>query len=271
MKYKLHPYERAVGIFLGMTILGSLFVLSTLAVKQHWFEDEVSYITYVSNGSRIFAGSAVIYKGFKVGAIDSIEFSPDDKIEVVFNVYKKYSHHLIEGSQMKVGMSLLGEKYFEIIKPETQAPLLAENTKIPAIESIDLMKQLGDNLLTKVDSILGNLDQTLAHTTVVTKELEEHLPYVIKKAPDMTRDASNMMSGMNKIVIQMNELQPLMRQLATRLPEGTEKAVNALEESIIVLRAMQKSFFLSGGAEEARAEIKEERAKKQIKRSPASK
>jgi phospholipid/cholesterol/gamma-HCH transport system substrate-binding protein len=267
MKYKYHSYEKFVGLFIVSAILGSLFVFFTLMIKQNWLAEEVQYTTLVSNGDKVYEGSPIMYKGFQIGEIDDVKFE-DDRVQVHYSILKKYQKYVTMGSKLKISSSLFGDKSFQILKPDVVSKKVIPNhSEILASEDDDVMKKMQDEMVVKVDGILKNVDKTLANTAVLSDEMKKHLPTMLKQAPTMTKDAAKIMSGVSKLVEEMNRMQPVMKAMATQMPAMTSKAVDALEETTVVLRAMQKTYFLRGNAEEAREELKNERSK----RKPAKK
>jgi phospholipid/cholesterol/gamma-HCH transport system substrate-binding protein len=53
---------------------------------------------------------------------------------------------------------------------------------------------------------------------------------------------------------EMNKALPLLQQVAPEFPRTSRRAMEALDETVVTLKALQKSFILRGGAKEVREE-----------------
>ena len=68
-------------------------------------------------------------------------------------------------------------------------------------------------------------------------------------------------TNLNRLTGELNKLSPAVEVLAPELPRTSRRAVEALDEMVVLLKAMQKSFLLRGSVRE----VKEDEA-----RQPAS-
>ena len=90
-------------------------------------------------------------------------------------------------------------------------------------------------------------------------------------------DKPKTMKQMAILTTELNKFLPIMQELAPKLPEVSQRGVEALSEAVIVLKAMQKSFLLRGAVkdvQEEQAKLREEESKKKSeteKRDPANK
>jgi phospholipid/cholesterol/gamma-HCH transport system substrate-binding protein len=277
MKYKFNPFERAVGLFLSFAFFGSVAIGVGIAVKKNWFEDKVSFITYVDSASNIRPGSSVFMAGLKVGRIDNIELDVTKKVKIQFHVLKKFQNSLTKGSKVHfIRPFIIGDKVLSITPGEDRGELLAEGSSISNESSMDLMEIVShgkiESMITKVDRILGNVDgltsqindnkklqQTIDNMAFASNELRKVLPLVSKNSSHINTSLENLAT----LTTGLKEMQPVLMDLAKKLPEGSDKTMTLLNESVIVLQAMQKSLLLRGSVEEVKKE-------NEIKRMPAS-
>jgi phospholipid/cholesterol/gamma-HCH transport system substrate-binding protein len=287
MKYKFNPFERAVGLFLLVSIFGSFFFGVGIAVKKNWFEEKIYFTTSTDSASNIRSGSSVEMSGLKIGRIEDVDLDENLQINVRFSILKKYAKMMKTGVKAQFSRSfIIGDKVLSLTKSENTAPLLAEGAKIPSEEAMDLMDLMtGDkfqSMLGKLEKTLNNLNETvgigkdialqlgdkkqlkvtLDNMAFASKELRKFIPQIVDNAPTMTKDVAQIVRNLTVITDGLKDMQPVMKDMAKNFPEGSKKAMEALNESVVVLRAMQKSFMLKGAVEELK--------KEEGQRSPAS-
>ena len=287
MNYKFHPFERAVGIFLMTTMVGSLSTLAGIAVKKNWFDERIHFATHVASATNIRVGSSVLINGLKVGSIDEVELDPNQEIKVTFSIFKKYRRHITAGSHVKFSRHfLVGEKILSITQGKAQGPLIAAGSVLPSEKVMDIAELLDgqkfQDMMGKLDGILNNIDATVAlgkgiaaqvnekqsirktldNIAYSSAEVRKMLPHVVERAPLITKNLNTIMENLQAVTAGL-------KAASTNLPEGGAKTMDLINESIIVVRAMQKSFFLRGSVEEVKTETAE-REKAEVHRRPAS-
>jgi phospholipid/cholesterol/gamma-HCH transport system substrate-binding protein len=284
MQYKFNPFERAVGFFLISTLVGSVVLGLGLAIKKSWFEEKNYYSSYVHSASNIRVGSAVYIAGLKIGSIENVDLDHTHQIKVTYSVRKKYANNLTVGTKAHfVRPFVIGDKVLNLIQGPESKELIASGSELATIESTDLLEILNgkkiEQLVTRFDSITTHLNDLLDVSKNIAlqvgekdkvKKIVENVAFAskqLKNAPQMVQDTSKILSNLNSLSSQLKELQPVFAQVAQKLPEGSQKTVELLNESVTILQAMQKNFFIKGHVEE----IKQEKAKLiEQQRLPAS-
>lgn len=283
MKYKFNPYERAVGLFISVAIAGSFFVGIGVAVKKNWFEEKIAYVTYVESASNLRTGSSVYMSGLRVGKIDKIEIDLIHNIKVTFSVIKKYSNKMTVGSKVEfIRPFILGDKALTLHKGPADSKMLLPGDALPVHDSMDILEMLSgkklENVISKVESILNNMDETLAISkdialqigdkkklkramddlSFASSEVRKVIPHLTSRVPESSQHMAKTIQNLSLITTSLREIQP----------EGSKKAVDLLSESLIILKGMQKSFFLKSNVQEVREELAEEKKEKDL-RKPA--
>jgi phospholipid/cholesterol/gamma-HCH transport system substrate-binding protein len=274
MKYKFNPYERAVGLFLIVAISGSAVVGLTIAIKKSWFEEKVEFVTYTSSASNLRSGSAVLMSGLKVGNIQKIELDPIHKVKITFDVLKTYTSTITDGTKVQfVRPFIIGDKVLTLIRGESGGQVLTPGKTLPVNETVDLLDILGgaraEHLMARLDSILLNLDQTLVlgkdivfqvsdkrkvqkiieNLNFASSEVRKILPHLTSKVPGASEQLVKTIDNLTVITTGLKEIQPT----------GSKKTIELLNESVVTLKAMQRSFLLKGHVKE----VKEERDKQE--------
>lgn len=144
-------------------------------------------------------------------------------------------------------------KTFDRIDP------LVKNLNAMSVEVISLSKQLTHN-----DNI-GEMVQYLAATT---KEFNQMMPVMKEKAPTIYSEMSTLVKNLNVLTEEFKVIIPALKEIAPDLPHASRRAVEALDQAVVFLKATQKSFVLKGSAEEVKKEEMEAKkvddAKKRI-------
>lgn len=141
---------------------------------------------------------------------------------------------------------------------------LVRNASALTGEAHTLLKAANkDQQLVKV---IGNLVD-------ITNELHKAMPEISKQSPEMLGHLSKIARNMAVLTDELQKTLPAMQKLAPEIPRASERAIEALDETVVTLKALQKSFLLRGNAREVREEeaiarkVKEEAEKSRV---PAS-
>lgn len=137
-------------------------------------------------------------------------------------------------------------KIFDRINP------LLENMNVMAIEVTKLTRQG-----TK-DERFGVVMKEMA---AVAKELGIVLPVLKEKSPEMFQNTERLITNLSQLTDQFKLLTPAFTEIAPELPRASRRAIEALDETVVLLKAMQKSFFLRSNAQEVREEEKKQQRK----------
>ena len=99
-----------------------------------------------------------------------------------------------------------------------------------------------------------NLGVVLGNLAVTTNQLNEIIPAVRAKAPKLGDDMSKIVQNLAVLTENFKLLTPTIVQMAPGLPKTSRRAVEALDEAVVLLKAMQKSMFIRGSVQEVREE-----------------
>jgi phospholipid/cholesterol/gamma-HCH transport system substrate-binding protein len=144
-------------------------------------------------------------------------------------------------------------KMFDRIDP------LLKNLNTMSVEVIKLSK-----MATKDE----NLAVVLKNVAKTTDEINDMLPVIKEKAPEMAKDITKLVKNMNLLTDEFKVVLPALAEIAPHLPRTSRRAVEALDEAVVLMKAMQKTFLVKGSAQEVREEEMAREAK-QKERKPA--
>lgn len=129
------------------------------------------------------------------------------------------------------------------------------------------------NVLLKAANKDQQLVKVVGNLVAITNELHRAMPEITKHSPEMLGHLSKIARNMAVLTDELQKTLPAMQKLAPEIPRASERAIEALDETVVTLKALQKSFLLRGNAREVREEeaiakkVKEESEKSRV---PAS-
>lgn len=167
---------------------------------------------------------------------------------------RKLGEYLSEMTEMIGNLKSLAQAFTDkkrtvsLVKTFDQIEPLVKNLNTMSIEVIKLSKQATRS---------ENLGQVMGNLAVTTEELNNLIPEFKKKAPHMTSDITKIVENLAILTENFKLLTPALTEIAPELPRTSRRAVEALDEAVVLLKAMQKSMFLKGSVEDVREEESE--------------
>jgi phospholipid/cholesterol/gamma-HCH transport system substrate-binding protein len=300
MAIKFNKFERVAGLFILVAIVGCLVAAVSVAVKQGWFEKKTYFTTQFENADGIHPGTVVQMAGLRAGSVEDVELQANNRIKVSFYVLGKFQSRIRKDSHAQlIRPFIIGDRVLEVTVGNEEVAMLAENSEMGSEETMDIMtlmsgKTMG-NYLAKVsgllenvhevlvafsnkertrsvvkmfdhiDPLLTNLDQMSTEVTKLGREINKVLPEMNKQNARVGQDIGLMVQNLNQLTNDMKTLGPAMQAVGKDMPQVALRAVEALNEATVMIKAMQKSMFIRGNIQE----VREEEAK-DPRRIPAS-
>lgn len=112
-----------------------------------------------------------------------------------------------------------------------------------------------------------NLKKTLKQTAVLTKELNVILPELNRQNPELAKNLAQLTSSLSQMTEDFKSVTSMLKNYGPEVPTVAKRALEALDEATILMKAMQRNFFLRSSVQEVNREESEE-VKKGI-RTPA--
>lgn len=286
MQVKFNHYERVAGLFVLTAILGAVVFTGVTAVQKGWFAKKVPFQTLVTSADGLFEGTPVKVSGLRAGEVTSVELQSASEVVVHFEVLEKFKEHIRQDSVAQVVRPfVIGDKAIEISVGSKESPEIAPNGTLISAAGFDMMdlvsgrklapflgslEGLMTNLSTlaqafadpkrtqamirmfdRVEPLISNLDKMSIQVTTLTKDLNGVIPEMRQYSPQLGKDLSRLVSDLNVLTTAMA---PTMKEVGPELPRASKRALEALDEVVVVLKALQKSFLMSGNVKEVRAE-----------------
>lgn len=115
---------------------------------------------------------------------------------------------------------------------------LVKNLNTMSLEVIKLSKQATHD---------DGVQKLVTNLAVTTREINKVLPELNEQNPQLAKDLAVMTSNLS---VMTKALGPAMKEVEGELPGASVKLIQALNETVVVLKAMQKSFFMKSNVKE---------------------
>lgn len=125
----------------------------------------------------------------------------------------------------------------------------------------------GVNVLLSDVNSKGQLKTVVANLVSMTNELTRVLPVLAKDSPQLAADLAKIAKNMAILTDEVQKSMPMFKEVAPELPRASRRAIEALDETVVTLKALQKSFILRGNVQDVRAE---EKKRDEAGRQPAA-
>lgn len=176
---------------------------------------------------------------------------------------KKLGNYLSDMGHMMSSLKGLAEALLDKRRTQSMVQIfdrvdpLMKNLNSMSLEVIKLSKQASKD--EKLGVVLGEL-------AITTKEINAMIPEMNKQAPELGKNISQLVQNLAVLTEQFKVVIPALAEIAPDLPHASRRAVEALDEAVVLVKAMQRSFFMRGNVED----VREEEALEPKKRVPAS-
>lgn len=165
------------------------------------------------------------------------------------------------------------ERSKDIISIFDQLQPLVHNLNTMSYEASTVLKDANRNkkLVHVVDQLLittQELNKMLPEVNKVVPEIAKMAPVLAEEGPKVASDLQKIAANMAVLTDEMQNTLPAikaaMAELGPEIPRATRRAMEALDETVVTLKALQKSFLLRSNARE----VREEEAVREQNRTP---
>lgn len=194
-------------------------------------------------------------------SVGSIDAKPVGELAVLEHVPTMDMMDLLSGRTLGPQFELLG-RITENLKFVAEAFLDPKRSQA-LVRMFDELAPLMKNAssLTKEANVIlkgMNRDQQLVtmmgNLAAITGEVHRLLPQVAKESPEMLTHLAKIAKNMAILTDEVQKTLPAMQALAPEIPRASQRALEALDQTVVTLKALQKSFLLRGSVREVREE-----------------
>ncbi len=134
-------------------------------------------------------------------------------------------------------------------KDRTEAMIRAFDRIDPLMKNMNTMS-LGVGKLTQ-ELNKSELQKVVNNLASLTDEMNKILPVLNEQNPELAKDLGVMTQN---LAVVLKALGPAVQGIGPELPDASHRLMEALNETVIVLKAMQKSFFFRSNVREVKEE-----------------
>jgi phospholipid/cholesterol/gamma-HCH transport system substrate-binding protein len=288
---KFNKYERIAGLFVVIACAGAVAATAVAAIKKGWFATKVPYSLVVGTADGLRIGTPVTISGFRAGEVSDVELMSAEKIVVHLELVEKYAKEIHEDAQaMIIRPFIFGDKTIEITVGSESAAHLPPHSVLKVQATMDIMdlvsgKTLGPVLGTleglmanmsrlaqafadpkrteafvkmfdRMDPLIVNMSKMSIEVTKLTGELNQFVPQLRQESPQIGTELSQLVGQLHRLT---TTIEPVFKDIGPDLPRVSRRAIEALDEVVVTLKAMEKSFFLRGNVKDVKEEEVEQR------------
>ena len=143
-------------------------------------------------------------------------------------------------------------------KKRTESLIKTLDRMEPLVKNLNQMS-LGMITMSSAFNKNRRLDTLMGGMADLTTEMRVILPELAKETPQMGKQMGQLIGSLSVLAKEFEKIAPAIREVAPDLPRTSRRAVEALDEAVILLKAMQKSIFLRGNVEDVREQEAKER------------
>lgn len=163
------------------------------------------------------------------------------------------------------------ERSKDIVRIFDELRPLTQNMNIMAKQVGDLLRDSNKNkqlvhTINSLAAMTGELNKLLPEMNKIVPELAGVAKDSPKLASDMAKIAANLAVLTDEMSSTLPALKETLHEVGPEVPRAARRAMEALDETVVTLKALQRSFILRSNAQE----VREEEAERDRKRQPAN-
>jgi phospholipid/cholesterol/gamma-HCH transport system substrate-binding protein len=172
MKFSIRHAEKIVGAFVILALAVLVLVVIMLGRSQRWFSRDYQYKCYFRSGDGLSQNMPVLFKGFTIGYVKTVELTDDDSVEVIFTVFDTYNDRVMEGSIVDISVSPIGLGSQFLFYPGRGENQHKEGDIIPILNSIE-SRRLTAMGYTDIPTYSDGINSIVNQVNILLHELNE--------------------------------------------------------------------------------------------------
>ena len=215
-----------VGLFIIITSVMILSFVGYVAYKKGFFAKQHTYTLSSKSGENLTEGMPVVFSGFKIGRVDSLELNSDGLVMIKIKVTDQHIKWIRADSIFILEKPLIGSARIYIATANLNSPPLPE-TVIPQIVEVNdindaiknikpILEKIGsiaDNIETLISNLAdpdGDLSKILSNTRNVTLQADG----ILKKVDAMAEKTDEQLYGSQGVLA---HVQTILKDLIVKL------------------------------------------------------
>jgi len=236
MHFRIKHFDRYVGIFVVFALALIIVTLVFIARGQKWFEKRYHYTVVFHKVPGLKGGTGVTISGMEVGTVKMLRLTPQNKVELILEIFETYKNHIRQDSVATITSGLLSGKSVEISMGSPTQPPLPEGGTIASQEAkelTDILKEIDVKApLKKVDEALENvksITEKLNHPKGDLFKLLRNVEFVTAQLKDGGGSLGAILQD-EKMHRELSAAIASIRRSATNIEETTQNAQKISQE-----------------------------------------
>ena len=215
-----------VGLFIIITSVMILSFIGYVAYKKGFFAKQHTYALSSKSGENLTEGMPVVFSGFKIGQVDSLELNSDGLVMIKIKVPDQHIKWIRADSIFILEKPLIGSARIYIATANLNSPPLPE-TVIPQIVEVNDINNAIKNIkpiLEKIGSIADNIETLIANladpdgdlTKILsnTRNVTVQADGILKKVDAMAEKTDEQLYGSQGVLA---HVQTILKDLIVKL------------------------------------------------------
>ncbi len=228
--------EFKVGLFVIITSILIIVAVGYLAYSKGFFTREYIYTLSSKTGEDISEGMPVLFSGFKIGRVETVELNDQGLLLIKIRVPEQHTKWIRSSSTFSLYKPLIGSSRLIVTTENLNSPELSTKTipEITIINDINETIKKGQPTLVKLDKIVTNIEkitanlakkETLIEMAVGTPESAKSVDASLKKIKDILVKTDEQLYGVDGTL-------PLIRKILKDIIVKLEKLNAALDNAV---------------------------------------
>jgi phospholipid/cholesterol/gamma-HCH transport system substrate-binding protein len=228
--------EFKVGLFVIITSILIIVAVGYLAYSKGFFTREYIYTLSSKTGEDISEGMPVLFSGFKIGKVETVELNDQGLLLIKIRVPEQHTKWIRSISTFSLYKPLIGSSRLIVTTENLNSPELSTKTipEITIINDINETIKKGQPTLVKLDKIVTNIEkitanlakkETLIEMAVGTPESAKSVDASLKKIKDILVKTDEQLYGVDGTL-------PLIRKILKDIIVKLEKLNAALDNAV---------------------------------------
>lgn len=252
-----HKIQFKVGLFIVITTLLIIAFITYVAYKKGFFANEHTYTLSSRSGENLTEGMPVVFSGFKIGRVHSLELDSDGLVIIKIKVPDRHIKWIRMDSVFVLEKPLIGSARIYVATANLSAAPLSDTMRPQVVEANDINEAIKNvkPILEKIASIAdnierlsssladpdGNLNKTLGNARGATSQVEsilKRLDAMAVKTDDQIYGKDGVLANVSRILKQllvtMKKLDPALDNISkiTADTADTTKDMKLLRQEI---------------------------------------
>jgi phospholipid/cholesterol/gamma-HCH transport system substrate-binding protein len=221
-----HNIPFKVGLFIVITSAMIVSFIGYVAYKKGIFAKEHSFLLSSKSGENLTEGMPVVFSGFKIGRVDSLELNASGIVMIKIKVPDQHVKWIRSDSVFVLEKPLIGSARLIVATANLQSPMLPETAVPQIVESNDINDVVKSvkPILEKISGIIDHVEKLTANLADPggdmakimnhTKSASQQVDGILKKIDVMAAKTDDRIYGREGVLAQV---QTILKELIAKL------------------------------------------------------